>query len=55
MKVTRIDRNGQRREALLKEYFITASMIALLKRVGEEAAKVAPRRARQTAEAKVRY
>lgn len=55
MKVTRIDRNGQRREALLKEYFITASMIALLKRVGEEAAKAAPRRARQVAEAKVRY
>lgn len=55
MKVTRIDRNGQRREALLKEYFITASMIALLKRVGEEAAKVAPRRSRQIAEAKVRY
>lgn len=55
MKITRIDRNGQRREALLKEYFITASMIALLKRVGEEAAKVAPRRARRVAEAKVRY
>jgi len=55
MKVTRIDRNGQRREALLKEYFITASMIALLKRVGEEAAKAAPSRARRVAEAKVRY
>lgn len=55
MKITRIDRNGQRREALLKEYFITASMIALLKRVGEEAAKVAPVRARRAAEAKVRY
>lgn len=54
MKITRIDRNGQRREALLKEYFITASMIALLKRVGEEAAKVAPARARRMAEAKVR-
>lgn len=55
MKITRIDRNGQRREALLKEYFITASMIALLKRVGEEAAKVAPGRVRRAAEAKVRY
>jgi len=55
MKVTRIDRNGQRREVLLKEYFITASMIALLKRVGEEAAKAVPRRVRQVAEAKVRY
>ena len=55
MKITRIDRNGQRREALLKEYFITASMIALLKRVGEQASKVAPARARRAAEARVRY
>ncbi|MFU8893582.1 MAG: hypothetical protein ACNA8L_08140 [Luteolibacter sp.] len=55
MKITRIDRNGQRREALLKEYFITASMIALLKRVGEEAAKAAPGRIRRAVEAKVRY
>jgi len=55
MKITRIDRNGQRREALLKEYFITASMIALLKRVGEEAAKATPSRVRRMAEAKVRY
>ena len=44
MKITRKTRNGERREALLKEYFITASLIALLKRVGEEAAKAAPRR-----------
>jgi hypothetical protein len=55
MKITRIDRNGQRREALLKEYFITASMIALLKRVGEQAVKVAPGRARRAAEVRVRY
>ena len=55
MKITRIDRNGQPREALLKEYFIAASMIALLKRLGEEAAKVAPRRSRRAAEARVRY
>ncbi len=39
MKITRIDRDGKRREALLKEYFLTASLIALLKRVGEEAGK----------------
>jgi hypothetical protein len=45
MKMTRIDRNGERREALLKEYFLTASLLALFKRVSEEAAKVAPRRA----------
>ncbi len=45
MKITRINRNGERREALLKEYFLTASLIALLKRVGEEAAKAVPRKA----------
>lgn len=45
MKITRKTRNGERREALLKEYFLTASLIALLKRVGEEAAKAAPSRA----------
>ena len=44
MKISRISRNGERREALLKEYFLTASLIALLKRVGEEAARSIPRR-----------
>ncbi|MEO5715433.1 MAG: hypothetical protein ABIT37_18285 [Luteolibacter sp.] len=44
MKITRINRNGERREALLKEYFLTASLLALFKRVSEEAAKAAPRR-----------
>ena len=39
MKITRKTKNGESREALLKEYFITASLIALLKRVGEEAAR----------------
>jgi hypothetical protein len=54
MKIVRKSKNGERREALLKEYFITASLIALLKRVGEEAAKAAPRRAKTAALAKVR-
>ncbi len=45
MKITRLNRNGERREALLKEYFLTASLIALLKRVREEVAKVVPQRA----------
>ena len=45
MKITRITRNGERREALLKEYFLTASLLALFKRVSEEAAKAMPRRA----------
>lgn len=44
MKITRLDRKGERREALLKEYFLTASLLALLRRVGEEAAKSLPRR-----------
>lgn len=52
MKITRKDRNGQRREALLKEYFITASLIALLKRVGEEAGKVVPARVQASVAAK---
>ena len=53
MKIVRKTKNGESREALLKEYFITASLIALLKRVGEEAAKASPRRAKTAALAKV--
>jgi hypothetical protein len=56
MKITRKSRSGERREALLKEYFLTASLIALLKRVGEEAGKVAPRGAnRGIVPARVKY
>ncbi len=54
MKIVRKTKNGESREALLKEYFITASLIALLKRVGEEAAKAAPHRVKTAAHAKVR-
>lgn len=54
MKITRIDRDGNRREALLKEYFLTASLLALLKRVGEEAAKAAPGKVARLAAARVR-
>jgi hypothetical protein len=43
MKVNRKNRNGESREVLLKEYFITASLIALLKRAGQEAARMRPR------------
>ena len=43
MKVSRKTQNGESREVLLKEYFITASLIALLKRAGEEAIKMNPR------------
>lgn len=54
MKIVHKTKNGETREALLKEYFINASLIALLKRVGEEAAKVAPKHAKEMAMAKVR-
>ena len=54
MKIVHKTKNGETREALLKEYFINASLIALLKRVGQEAAKVAPERTRQMAMAKVK-
>jgi hypothetical protein len=54
MKITRKSSTGERRETLLKEYFVTASLIALLKRVGEEAAKVAPPRALSMVPARIR-
>lgn len=54
MKITRKTPNGESREALLKEYFITASLIALLKRVGEEAARTLPSRAPVLAKVPVR-
>lgn len=55
MKITRKSRSGERREALLKEYFLTASLIALLKRVGEEATKIAPRRSRPAVAVRVKH
>ena len=39
MKVSHKTKTGERREVLLKEYFITTSLIALLKRAGAEAAR----------------
>ena len=55
MKIVHKTKDGGTREALLKEYFITASLIALLKRVGEEAAKAAPKRVKDAALARVRH
>lgn len=55
MKIVHKTKSGETREALLKEYFITASLIALLKRVGQEAAKAAPRRAAKAELARVRH
>jgi len=54
MKIVHKTKNGETREALLKEYFINASLIALLKRVGQEAAKATPKHAKEMALAKVR-
>ncbi|MFD2257638.1 hypothetical protein ACFSSA_13225 [Luteolibacter algae] len=54
MKIVHKTKNGETREALLKEYFINASLIALLKRVGEEAAKAAPARVKTAALARVK-
>jgi hypothetical protein len=45
MKTTRKTRPGERRVKLLKEYFLAASWIALLKRVCQEAAMAVPERA----------
>ena len=55
MKVSKIDRKGNRREVLLKEYFLTASLLALFKRGGDQAAKATAERATQASPVKVRY
>ncbi len=55
MRIVHKTKNGETREALLKEYFINASLIALLKRVGQEAAKCAPARSKSAALARVRH
>jgi hypothetical protein len=39
MKVIKKSSTGETRELLLKEYFLNAYLIAMLKRVGEEAGK----------------
>lgn len=40
MKIVKKSENGEFREMLLKEYFLNAYLIAVLKRVGEEAGRV---------------
>lgn len=40
MKIVKKNKQGETRELLLKEYFLNAYLIAMLKRVGEEAAKI---------------
>lgn len=41
MKVTRTNAKGETRQLLLKEYFLNAFLIATLKKMGEEAGKIA--------------
>lgn len=43
MKIVRRKANGGSRQLLLKEFFLNAYLIAMLKRVGEEAGRVARR------------
>ncbi len=40
MKIVRKNANGETRQLLLKEYFLNAYLIALLKRVGDEAGRL---------------
>lgn len=54
MKVVRKNAKGETRELLLKEYFLNAYLIALLKRVGEGAAKFASVPEPQPAKVRVR-
>lgn len=54
MKIVRKSKSGETREVLLKEYFINISLIALLKRVGQEAARMTPSHAKSAALARSR-
>jgi hypothetical protein len=54
MKIVRKAKTGETREVLLKEYFINASLIALLKRVGLQAVSNAPTYAKSAALARIR-
>lgn len=40
MKVVRKNSKGETRQLLLKEYFLNAYLIAVLKKVGDEAARL---------------
>lgn len=46
MKIVRKSSKGESRELLLKEYFLNAYLIAVLKRAGEETARFAKRPAK---------
>ena len=54
MKIVRKSQNGEKRELLLKEYFLNAYLIAMLKRMGDEVAKAAGRGAVRPEAAPVR-
>lgn len=40
MKIVKKPANGESRELLLKEYFLNAYLIAVLKRMGEETGRI---------------
>lgn len=46
MKIVKKNRKGETRELLLKEFFLNAYLIAMLKRVGEETGKIRRRGSR---------
>ena len=47
MKIRKRTREGDSREVLLKEYFLNAYLIAVLKRLGAETARRAPGKPRR--------
>ena len=55
MKVVRKNARGETRQLLLKEYFLNAYLIALLKKVGDGAARFAAAPEPQLAKARVRH
>jgi hypothetical protein len=55
MKVVRKNAKGETRQLLLKEYFLNAYLIALLKKVGDGAARFAATPEPQLAKARVRH
>lgn len=56
MKIVEKTSRGETRELLLKEYFLNAYLIGMLKRVGEETGKIRRRGARalEAAPARIR-
>lgn len=54
MKIVKKNAQGESRELLLKEFFLNAYLIAMLKRVGEETGKIRRRGAPHLEPARVK-